>query len=235
MNKPVNPDQDGIVALLQGARSFREREYGDPESLMPGLSAGQQPKAMMIACADSRVDPALIFGARPGDLLVVRVVANLVPPPYDESMESGVLSAVELGLMTLGIPHLIVCGHSNCAGVRTALDDALCGVDPDTMPAIVEAFFNSDSDEAYALQDWTSFAQAACHEVIAEHGELSAEELARHAEQRSILKSLENLRANRWLQDLEASGELTLHGWWFDIATGDLWIADPATGNFSAF
>ncbi len=234
MNKPANPGQDGIAALLQGARSFREREYREPESLMPGLSAGQQPKAMMIACADSRVDPALIFGARPGDLLIVRVVANLVPPPDTDGMDSGVMSAVELGLKTLEIPHLVVCGHSNCAGVRTALDAALCGVEPDTMPAIVEAFFNSNSDDDYALQDWTSFAEAACHEVIAEHGERSAEELARHAEQRSILKSLENLRARPWLRDLETGGKLTLHGWWFDIATGNLWIAEPETGDFAS-
>lgn len=220
MNKPVNPGQDGIAALLQGARSFREREYREPESLMPGLSAGQQPKAMMIACADSRVDPALIFGARPGDLLVVRVVANLVPPPLTDSMDSGVMSAVELGLKTLGIPHLIVCGHSNCAGVRTALDAASS---------------NFSQDNAHALQNWTSFAETACHEVIAEHGERSADELAHHAEQRSILKSLENLRARPWLRDLETGGKLTLHGWWFDIATGDLRIADPESGNFSAF
>ena len=220
MNKPANPGQDGIAALLQGARSFREREYREPESLMPGLSAGQQPKAMMIACADSRVDPALIFGARPGDLLIVRVVANLVPPPDTDGMDSGVMSAVELGLKTLEIPQLIVCGHSNCAGVRIALD---------------EASSNFNSDDACALQDWTSFAESACHEVIAEHGKLSAEELARHAEQRSILKSLENLRARPWLRDLETGGKLTLHGWWFDIATGDLGIADPESGNFNAF
>ena len=233
MNKPVNPGQDGIAALLQGARSFREREYREPESLMPGLSAGQQPKAMMIACADSRVDPALVFGARPGDLLVVRVVANLVPPPDTDSMDSGVMSAVELGLKILAIPHLVVCGHSSCAGVRTALDQALRGVTPDSVPARHEALRNSDPD-ACCLRDWTSVAEAACHEVIAGHDGLSAEELARHAEQRSILKSLENLRANRWLQDLESSGALTLHGWWFDIASGDLWIADPETGIYSS-
>ncbi|MXZ33212.1 MAG: carbonic anhydrase [Gammaproteobacteria bacterium] len=183
---------------------------------MPNLSSGQQPGAMMIACADSRVDPALIFGARPGDLLVVRVVANLVPPPDTDSLDSGVMSAVELGLKTLGIPHLIVCGHSNCAGVRTALDEALHDVVP----------------EDYCLHEWTTVAVPACEEVIAAHGELSADELARNAEQRSVLKSLENLRAHPWLQDLETSGKLTLHGWWFDIATGDLWIADPETGDF---
>ena len=216
MNKPANPGRDGIAALLQGAGSFREREYGEPGALMPNLSSGQQPGVMMIACADSRVDPALIFGARPGDLLVVRVVANLVPPPDTDSLDSGVMSAVELGLKTLGIPHLIVCGHSNCAGVRTALDEALHDVVP----------------EDYCLHEWTTVAVPACEEVIAAHGELSADELARNAEQRSVLKSLENLRAHPWLQDLEAGGKLTLHGWWFDIATGNLWIADPETGDF---
>ena len=219
MDKPANPGQGAIAALLQGARSFREREYGKSGALMPGLSAGQQPRAMMIACADSRVDPALIFGARPGDLLTVRVVANLVPPPDTDGMDSGVMSAVEMGLKTLEIPHLVVCGHSNCAGVRTALDAASSNFNP---------------DNAHALQNWTCFAEIACHKVIAEHGERSAEELVRHAEQRSILKSLENLRARHWLQALEDRGELTLHGWWFDIATGDLWIADPETGEFAS-
>ncbi|MYE99913.1 MAG: carbonic anhydrase [Gammaproteobacteria bacterium] len=216
MNDSDSPGQNAVEALLQGVRSFREREYGESGALMPNLSSGQQPGAMMIACADSRVDPALIFGARPGDLLVVRVVANLVPPPDTDSLDSGVMSAVELGLKTLGIPHLIVCGHSNCAGVRTALDEALHDVVP----------------EDYCLHEWTTVAVPACEEVIAAHGELSADELARNAEQRSVLKSLENLRAHPWLQDLETSGKLTLHGWWFDIATGDLWIADPETGDF---
>lgn len=219
MNDSVSPGQNAIEALLQGVRSFREREYGEPGALMPGLSGGQQPGAMMIACADSRVDPALIFGARPGDLLVVRVVANLVPPPDTDSLDSGVMSAVELGLKALGIQHLIVCGHSGCAGVRTALDEALHDVVPDD----------------YCLHEWTTVAVPACQEVIAAHGDVSADELARHAEQRSVLKSLENLRAHPWVQNLETSGKLTLHGWWFDIATGDLWIADSQTGVFSAF
>ena len=232
MNMPLHPGQDGIAALLQGAGSFREREYGGDDSPMQRLSGGQQPGAMMIACADSRVDPALIFGTRPGDMLVVRVVANLAPPPNTDNLASGVLSAVEMGLQILGIPHLIVCGHSNCAGVRIALDEALCGVVPDFVSALDEALYDVEPD-ACCLQDWTSVAEPACREVIAEHGEMSAEELARHAEQRSILKSLENLRANPWLQDLESSGKLTLHGWWFDIASGDLWIADQETGIFN--
>lgn len=216
MNKPVSSDQDGIAGLLQGVRSFRNREYGDSDALMPRLAGGQQPKAMMIACADSRIDPALIFGTRPGDLFVVRVVANLVPPPDTDGLDSAVLSAVEVGLQTLNIPHLIVCGHSGCAGIKAALDCALCNVEPDSSQ----------------LQDWASVAEPACLEVIDEYKELPEEQLARPAEQRSILKSLENLRARPWLREREARGEVTLHGWWFDIPTGNLWIADPQTGIF---
>ena len=219
MNKPVSSDQDGIAGLLQGVRSFRNREYGDSDALMPRLAGGQQPKAMMIACADSRIDPALIFGTRPGDLFVVRVVANLVPPPDTDGLDSAVLSAVEVGLQTLNIPHLIVCGHSGCAGVRAALDHALGNVEPDSS----------------CLQDWTSLAEPACLEVIDERNGLSTEELTRLVEQRSILKSLENLRTRPWLREREARGEVTLHGWWFDIPTGNLWIADPESGKFSAF
>lgn len=226
------PPRSTIESLLRGADAFREREYGAADAPMRKLAGAQQPGAMLIACADSRVDPALIFGARPGDLLVVRVVANLVPPPECDSLDSGVLSAVELGLKTLKIPHLVVCGHSNCAGVGLALDQALHGVATDSIPAIYEAFDDVEPG-ALCLQDWTSVAETACHEVIAEHSELSAEELARHAEQRSVLKSLENLRSNAWLLELEISEKLTLHGWWFDIATGELWIADPETGIFN--
>ena len=216
MNDHVSPGRNAIQTLLRGVKSFREREYGEPGALMPSLSSGQQPGAMMIACADSRVDPALIFGARPGDLLVVRQAANLVPPPDKEHIGSAVMSAVELGLKALRIPHLIVCGHSHCAGVRTALDRAAGNIQSD----------------GSRLHDWTAVAEPACREVLAAHGDLSIDELARRAEQRSVLKSLENLRAHAWVRDLETSGKLTLHGWWFDIATGDLWIADPETADF---
>ena len=129
------------------------------------------------------------------------------------------MSALEFGLKALRIPHLIVCGHSHCAGVKTALDCVLRNNTP-----------------GYShLRDWTSMAEPACREVIAENDGLSNEELARRAEQRSIVKSLENLRGYAWLRELETSGKLTLHGWWFDIATGNLWIADSQTGIFSAF
>lgn len=217
MSKTENRNPDTIMNLLRGARSFREREYGKAESLMPGLDSGQQPGAMMIACADSRVDPALVFGARPGDLLVLRVVANLVPPPDSDYDDSAVMSAVEVGLKMLEIPHLIICGHSHCAGVGAALN-AVLG-DPLT--------------DAPALQEWAKVAEPACREVISEHGELPAGKLNAHAGQRSILKSLENLRAHPWLRDHEASGKVTLHGWWFELATGELWKANPDSGMFT--
>lgn len=210
---------DTIASLLRGARDFRDREYGEVRSLMPQLAAGQRPGAMVIACSDSRVDPALIFGARPGDLFVVRAVANLVPPPNSDGLDIAVMSAVEVGLKVLEIPHLIICGHSHCAGVGAALNAAL----------------SNPASDAQALRDWTKVAEPTCCAVIAEHGErVITKDLARKAEQRLILDSLDNLRGRPWLSELETRGKLTLHGWWFDIATGELWIANPETGDFAS-
>ncbi len=213
----THPVDEPIAALLRGARSFREREYGAGGGTMRKLAAGQQPRAMVIACADSRVDPALLFDARPGELLVVRSVANLVPPPDSGAIATGILAAVELGVTTLGIPHLIVCGHSGCAGIGAALDAVLHPCE--TAPS--------------HLRDWAAAAAPACREVIDEPGKHSTQELPRRAEQRAVLNSLENLRALPWLREREAGGALALHGWWFEIATGQLWIADPKTRTFN--
>jgi len=227
-NSTNSANDDVIATLLQGAQTFRQREYGASNSLMRSLSGGQQPGAIMIACADSRVDPALVFGVRPGDLLVVRVVANLVPPPDSAGADAAVMAAVELGLNALGIPHLIVCGHSRCAGVRTALDQALGGSQPgEPAPGAAEASHES------CLERWTAVADIACQEIIAAHGASPLDELCRHAEQRSVLQSLENLRARPWLREREARGELTLHGWGVDIVEGTLWVADPESAAFA--
>ncbi len=256
MNMSGKRNADAVAALLQGARNFREREYGgEGNSLMRTLATGQQPGAVMIACADSRVDPALIFGARPGELLVARAVANLVPPPDSNGPATGIMAVVELGLKTLRIPHLIVCGHSGCAGVRAALDDALqergepeqqdsgrgAAADRARRPrsaanqgALAKhgEMTTATSPRDACLRDWIAAAAPACREIIAAHGESPIGDLTRRAEQRSVLQSLANLRARPWLRELESRGELSLHGWWFDIPSGELWSANPDTGDF---
>lgn len=215
----TNDHTDSYTTLLRGARRFHETEYEGDRSLMARLSQGQEPDVLIIACSDSRVDPALIFGARPGDIFVVRVVANLVPPrrPGDVTAYA-VMAAVEYGVKALGVSDVVVCGHSHCGGIKTAMDVAR-GQEPPPFEC---------------LGPWVALADQACREVLAEDstGEHTDAETATAAEQRSVLKSLANLRSYAWIHDRVESGDLTLHGWWFDIDTGELWTANPGAGVF---
>ncbi len=216
----TNNHADSYTALLRGARRFQETEYQGDRSLMARLSQGQDPDVLVIACSDSRVDPALLFGARPGDIFVVRVVANLVPPrrPGDATAYA-VMAAVEYGVKALGVSHVVVCGHSHCGGIKAAMDVAR-GEEPPPFEC---------------LGPWVALADEACREVLAEGSgdDRSDAEMATAAEQRSVLKSLANLRSYAWIQDRVDNGDLALHGWWFDIDTGELWTADSETGVFS--
>ncbi len=212
-------DRHSLSVLLDGARAFRTTEYRGADSLMARLSMGQEPDVLVIACSDSRVDPALVLGARPGDLFVVRVVANLVPARRaDDTMAHGVMAAVEYGVKVLGVSHLVVCGHSHCGGIKAATDAAR----------------GRELPPFECLGPWVALADASCREVLAESPGAGRpdEEVAAAAEQRSVLKSLANLRSYGWIQDRVEGGRLALHGWWFDIDTGHLWIADTATGLF---
>ena len=211
--------KSSLSPLLQGARTFRQTVYAGDHYLMARLAKGQEPDVLVIACSDSRVDPALIFCARPGDLFVVRVVANLVPAQRSgDAMALGVMAAVEYGVKALGVSHVVVCGHSHCGGIQAAMDVAR----------------GRELPPFECLGPWVGLADAACREVLAEDsaGERSEAEMAAAAEQRSVLKSLANLRSYSWIRERVERGDLALHGWWFDIDTGHLWTADPETGAF---
>ncbi len=215
----TDKDNDSLSALLSGAHAFRETEYTGSPSLMARLTKGQEPEVLVIACSDSRVDPALVFGARPGDLFVVRVVANLVPSgSAGDAMAHGVMAAVEYGVKALGVSHVVVCGHSHCGGIKAAMD----------------AVRGQELPPFECLGPWVALAGAACREVLAEgsESERSDAEMATAAEQRSVLKSVDNLRSYSWIEERVQRGELALHGWWFDIDTGDLWMGDSETGAF---
>jgi len=134
----------------------------------------------VIACSDSRVDPAVVFGARPVDIFVVRVVANLVPPQRSgDAMAHGVMAAVEYGVKALGISHVVVCGHSHCGGIKAAMDVAR----------------GRELPPFECVGPWVALADAACREVLVEgSGRVRSDaELAPVAEQRSVLKSIGNL------------------------------------------
>lgn len=179
---------------------------------MARLASGQSPQTMVVACSDSRADPALVCGARPGDVFAVRNVANLVPPADSGAAGLGVWAAVEYAVKALGVRDLAVMGHARCGGIVAALD----------------AVRGGGTGGFEAVGPWVETAHGACREALAELGEeADGAALAALVERRSILRSLDNLRARPWIAERVAAGGLSLHGWWFDLTTGALWTTGP--------
>ncbi len=209
-----------VPALIDGYRTFRADTYPKNRALYRDLAAhGQAPRVMIVACCDSRVDPATIFSARPGDLFTVRNVANLVPPYEPHGDYHGTSAALEFAVTGLEVEHVIVLGHSFCGGVKTFLD-GLHGPGLEPRPGFVA--------------NWMSLLRPAMAYLP------PAEELRdpaarqRALERASVVNSLTNLETFPFVTERFAQGRLSLHAAHFDIETGVLWVHDPALGAFVA-
>lgn len=201
--------------LLAGYRSFIEGRYLAETQVYRSLARdGQAPETMIIACCDSRAAPETIFGAGPGDLFVVRNVANLVPPYTPDGEFHGTSAALEFAVQALKVKHVVVMGHGRCGGIRAALE-------PDHAPLSPGDFIGK----------WMSLVEPMARGVSANEA-MTAAERQTALERISIRASLNNLRTFPCVQILEGKGRLTLHGAWFDISTGELWVMDPETGDF---
>ena len=203
-----------IRTLLNGYREFYKKYYTSGNTLYRDLTRqGQSPKTLIIACSDSRVDPSIITEARPGDIFVIRNVANLVPPyqPGDTGLH-GVSAALEFAVRILGVRHIVVLGHTHCAGVKTLLDA-------------------DGTDDTDFIGRWVSIAAEARTKVLAETG---AEPPQHRCEKECILLSLRNLSAFPWIKEKIESQSLKLHGWHFSIEDGELQEYNPQQGVFTA-
>ncbi len=195
--------------LLAGYRRFRTRSWPERRASFEALSDyGQRPQVLVIACVDSRVDPAVIFDTAPGQLLTIRNVANLVPPYAPDAAYHGTSAALEFGVRVLAIPHLVVLGHGQCGGVQALLGGA---------PANASDFVGS----------WMSLGESARRLAMRCD---TAEERERCCELELVKVSLANLRSFPWIAAAEAAGTLTLHGAWFAIRTGVLSVLQPDGG-----
>lgn len=204
-----------ITNLVEGFRRFREQHFERHDNLYQQLvKQGQTPRILVVACCDSRVDPALVFDCDPGDLFVIRNVANLVPPLEDRQGHHGTTAAIEYGVNVLGVRHIIVLGHAHCGGIN----------------ALVRA--GGVCAQGSYIDDWMCLAESARAEVMDEMPDAALEEKERACEQRSILVSLANLMTFPWVRDRVQNGTLMLHGWYFDIELGQLLHYDAATRQF---
>lgn len=201
-----------MEALIEGYRHFRETYYRENETLLKDLfNRGQAPKAMLIGCSDSRIDPALTLGAKPGDMFVVRNVANLVPPYQPDEDYHGTSAALEFAVKVLKVEHIIVLGHARCGGVMTLLQGA-------------------DPGRTEFVGAWMRIAEPARKAVeAANHQDKDQRQLLGELE--SVKVSLKNLRTFPWVKTAEDAGHLKIHGWYFNIGTGLLWRQN-AEGRF---
>jgi len=207
-----------VDKLVQGYCSYRDNSYESSRPLIEDLvERGQRPEVAVIACSDSRVDPAILFQADPGDLFVVRNVANLVPPMEEEGTYHGTSAALEFAVLGLGVKHLVVLGHAHCGGIKLMMD-----AQPGT------------SSFKY-VSPWVSMLAAAHRRVLATMGQADEKERTRACEQNAVLVSLENLTTFSWVRERVESGELQLHGWYVDIAVPQLSAYDWESGKFNPF
>ncbi len=208
---------DGFPAsLLSGYRAFRGERYAREHARYRSLAEqGQTPEVMVVACSDSRTAPETVFNTAPGEIFVVRNVANLVPPYEPDGAYHATSAALEFAVQSLKVKHIVVLGHGRCGGIRAALH-------PEAEPLSAGDF----------IGNWMKLLRPAA-DAIAAGGRRTEAERQIALEHASIRNSLVNLRTFPWVAALEDSGRLRLHGAWFDIAHGELWTMNPASGRFS--
>ncbi|MBN2972057.1 carbonic anhydrase [Roseomonas aeriglobus] len=195
--------------LVDGYYRFRGGEWLEERERWSELAAGQSPKVMIIACSDSRVDPATIFGSRPGEVFVVRNVAALVPP-FDESGGlHGVSAALEFAVTKLKVEEILVLGHGACGGVNAALTQSLADAKP---------------GEGGFVAEWIGLLDDAREKVVAQHGVSDAGQTA--LEQEGVRVSIENLKTFPFVQKGLEDGSLSIHGAVFAIADGKLRVLE---------
>ncbi len=202
--------------LLDGYRAFKQQNFADQRDRYSQLAEqGQTPQCMMIACCDSRAAPEIIFNSAPGEMFVVRNVANIVPPYIPDGEYHGTSAALEFAVQSLKVKDIVVLGHGRCGGIQAALNPAGEPLSPGDF-----------------IGKWMELLGPAA-ELTAKNHEMTRAERQTALERISIRHSIANLRTFPCVSILEGKQRLRLHGAWFDIANGELWILNPDTGDFS--
>ncbi|MFL6739212.1 MAG: carbonic anhydrase [Sphingomicrobium sp.] len=205
----------GFGNLLDGYRRFRANRFETARGRWQELAEGQAPRAVVIACSDSRADPATIFDTNPGEIFVVRNVANLVPPFETGGGRHGVSAALEFAVTQLNVPEIIIMGHERCGGISAALTGQ---------------FHGAPAGEGGFVHKWMSQIDEPAERISREYG--TDEDAHRLLEEVAIRQSLANLRSFPFVADREKNGTLKILGCHFSISDGELWLLDEADDCF---
>jgi carbonic anhydrase len=204
-----------LLRMLAGFRRFRERFFKEEHSVYDRLaSSGQTPKTLMIACSDSRVDPAILFSTSPGEVFVVRNVANLVPPFESDRGFHGVSAAIEFAVINLRVENVVILGHRQCGGISSLFQP----------PAA--------SPSGSFVSQWMSIAGEAKARVLAKLPNGDVDSLCRECEKESIVTSMNNLKTFPFIREAMESRGMDILGVYFDLEQGQLWVYDDTHGAF---
>jgi carbonic anhydrase len=202
--------------LLDGYRAWHDERLPAERGRLAQLARlGQAPQALIISCCDSRVAPETVFSVGPGEMFVVRNVANLVPPYQPDGDYHSTSAAIEFAVTGLSVPHIVILGHTRCGGVGAYLQGAF-----------------SPEARGEFIGRWMDLVEGSREEALAADPNLEGSELAIAVERVAIRRSLANLRTFPEIARREAAGSTSLHGAHIDIATGELFILDKATDTF---
>ncbi len=206
-----------LQSLIDGYRRFRTGPYQEQRLRFDRLAQGQSPKVMVIACSDSRVDPSRVFDTEPGEMFVMRNIANLVPPIRAIEGQSSVAAGLEYAILVLKVHYIVVFGHARCGGIKAALSPK---------------FGTAAPGEGLYIDRWMEMIEPARRQVLSACALSPDVDAERALEQSGIRLSLDNLRSYPFVVNAEKAGAVKLVGAIFDIADGCLKLLDSATGQF---
>lgn len=189
--------------LIEGYQRFRNGYFANNRDRLAAMATSQNPGIAILSCCDSRVDPATVFDASPGELFVIRNVANLVPPYEEEGLYHGTSAALEFAVTGLAVSHIVVLGHADCGGIRALMDRA---------PGTARGSF---------VDRWMAIADPVREAVCAHHPDSGAQRYTA-CEHQAITHSLKNLMTYPWIRSRVERKDLALHGWHYDLAEGTL-------------
>ncbi len=199
---------------MDGIVKFRREDFEAHEELFKGLKASQKPHTLFISCSDSRVDPNLITGTLPGELFIIRNIANIVPPYRETAEYAATTSAIEYAVLYLGVENIIICGHSNCGGCAACLNPS------------------ENLDKLPHTRKWLELIRPVRDRVLEEYSEAEPEAQEWMMEQNNVVEQLKHLMTYPYIWQKVDSGQLELGGWHYIIETGEIFIYDMDTGEF---
>lgn len=197
--------------ILRGIAHFQKTIVPERRELFERLAGGQSPRALFLTCADSRIDPSLITQTDPGDLFICRNAGNIVPPHTEGS--DGMTASIEYAVAALHVPHIIICGHTGCGAMTGAMN-------PEGL------------DKLRHVREWLTYSEAAVQIVSENHPELEGDAKLNAVIEQNIVQQMHHVETHPYVAARQAAGHLLVHGWMYNIKTGDVTAYQERTRRF---